>query len=149
MKPLSCGANILEPSSDCSVFHKIIEINAFFKNPKLSRKPQAVSMICFRVQSKANRMRGEMNYDFPLEQFKQTQSFVNQYLMLVSFHYYYYSLTASCMCVISFSIPPHTYTPLPSTQAILQGVVFDHGCQLRVTHYTSVLYIRFYFPHYR
>lgn len=73
--------------------------------------------------------------------------------MLVYFHYYYYSLTASCMCVISFRIPPttytHTYTPLPSTQAILQDVVFDHGCQLRVTHYTSILYIRFYFLHYR
>lgn len=45
---------------------------------------------------------------------------------LFYYYYYYFSLTASCMCVISFSIPP-THTPLPSTQAILQDVVFDHG----------------------
>lgn len=71
-----------------------------------------------------------MNCDFPSEQFKQTQSFVNQYLMLVSFlHCYYYSLTASCKCVISFRTPPTPppHIPLPSTQAILQDLVFGRG----------------------
>lgn len=66
MQHLAWGSNILEPSSNCPVLCKTFELNMFFffKSHALTKKPYEISMICFSIQSKASRTRGEMNYDF-------------------------------------------------------------------------------------
>lgn len=67
---LSCGSNVLEPSSNCPTLYKTLELNMFcFVFFKFHTVPKTLSSQLDLLQRlvKGQQDEGEMNYDFPLE----------------------------------------------------------------------------------